>query len=319
MDILSDILDVLKFKGCLYFTTNFGSPWGVKVPHYHNTARFHLVTQGSLWITVENCADPIRLGNGDFIIIPHGAAHEMRDDLNNKVVMQTSDEQGTFDDDGNLVLGDTDSDSITRLVCGHFEFDAAFQHPIFEQLPTYILIRKEESEKVPWFNQALLVMASEAGDNKLGYSEILKRMSEILFIHTVRVWSERETGQTNFMAAVTDPKIGRSLNALHAQPNCRWTVEDLAKAAGMSRTAFAEQFSKLTGLTPMQYVTVWRVQKAQRMLIENDASVEWVAAQVGYESVAAFSRVFKKIAGEGPGAFRRNNKPSLASAEEGTT
>ncbi|UTW55904.1 AraC family transcriptional regulator [Kordiimonas sp. SCSIO 12610] len=308
MDVLSDILDVLKFKGCLYFTTNFGSPWGVKVPHYQNTARFHLVTQGSLWITVAGCPDPIKIEDGDFIIIPHGAAHEMRDNIDNSSTMLNSHDDGTFDDDGTFRLGDRESEDITRLVCGHFEFDSGFQHPLLEQLPSYILIKKEEAESVPWFNQALLVMASEAGDNKLGYSEILKRMSEILFIHTVRLWSERETGKANFIAAVTDPKIGRSLNALHAEPNCRWTVEDLAKSAGMSRTAFAEQFSKLTGLTPMQYVTVWRIQKAQRMLIENDVSVEWVASQVGYESVAAFSRVFKKIAGEGPGAYRRNNR-----------
>jgi AraC-like DNA-binding protein len=308
MDVLSDVLDVLKFKGCLYFTTNFGSPWGVKVPQYNNTARFHLVTQGSCWITVNNNPTPIRLTNGDFLIIPHGAAHEMKDELGNEAPPLNTQADGTFDDSGNFVLGDSKSERITRLVCGHFEFDNGFQHPLLEQLPSYILIKKEESERISWFNQALLVMASEAGDNKLGHDEILKRMSEILFIHTVRLWSEREAETANFLAAVTDPKIGRSLNALHAQPNCRWTVEDLAKSAGMSRTAFAEQFSKLTGMTPMQYVTIWRVQKAQRLLIENDVSVEWVASQVGYESVAAFSRVFKKVAGEGPGAFRRNNK-----------
>ncbi len=311
MDILGDILDVLKFKGSLYFTTAFGAPWGVKVPHYSNAARFHLVAEGPLSVNIEGLDKPLILEQGDFLIIPHGTAHEMRDSLESDIIdLDDAQADGTFDENGQFVIGNREADQVTKLVCGHFEFDDGFQHPIIGELPSHILIKREEAEKEPWFYQALMAMANEAGDSKLGYSEILKRMSEILFIHTVRIWSQRELDEPSFLSAMADPRVGRSLRTFHMEPGKRWTVDDLAKEAGMSRTAFSQTFTELTKSTPMQYVTNWRVQKSQRMLIETSEPIDDIAANVGYESLAAFSRVFKRSVGVGPGKYRREQQTS---------
>ncbi|UTW55356.1 AraC family transcriptional regulator [Kordiimonas sp. SCSIO 12610] len=308
MDVLSDVLDVLKFSSSLYFTTSFGSPWGVKVPRYKNVARFHLVTQGSCYVRVNSDQNYVYLEEGDFLIIPHGVNHDLKDSPESPADDLQADDSGRFDSEGNYLAGDKASNQITRLVCGHFEFSDGFRHPLLEQLPSYIHIGRTEAEKYPWFVQILSTMAHEAGENSIGHSEVLKRMSEILFIHTIRMWNESNPDAQTFLAAVNNPYISRCLASFHASPNRHWSVDDLAKEAGMSRTSFNEKFASLTGYTPMNYVTLWRIQKAQRLLLENEGSVDWIAHEVGYESVAAFSRTFKKIAGEGPGAFRRNKK-----------
>jgi AraC-like DNA-binding protein len=308
MDVLSDVLDVLKFNGCLYFTTSFGSPWGVKVPNYKNVARFHLVTQGSCFIKVNGNEDHVFLDEGDFLIIPHGVTHELKDSPDSPADDLQADDEGRFDDSGNYLAGDNSSNLITKMVCGHFEFGDGFQHPLIDQLPKFIHIGSKESDQHPWFKQILQTMAHEAKESSIGHSEVLKRMSEILFIHTIRMWNENDPTAETFMTAVSDPKISRCLAAFHAVPSKHWSVDDLAREAGMSRTAFNEKFTGLTGHTPMNYVTLWRIQKAQRLLLENESAIEWIAHEVGYESTAAFSRTFKKISGEGPGAFRRNRK-----------
>lgn len=308
MDVLSDVLDVLKFSGCLYFTTSFGSPWGVKVPRYKNVARFHLVTKGGCFVRVNNDKRYVCLEEGDFLIIPHGVQHDLKDAPDSEADDLQADDSGRFDSDGNYLAGDHSSGQLTHLVCGHFEFSEGFRHPLIEQLPPYIHISRQAAEKHPWFSQLLITMAHEASENSIGHSEVLKRMSEILFIHTIRMWNENNPEAETFLTAVKNPQISRCLAAFHSEPNRHWTVDELAGEAGMSRTSFNEKFADLTGYTPMNYVTLWRIQKAQRLLLENEGSVDWIAQEVGYESVAAFSRTFKKIAGQGPGAFRRNRK-----------
>ncbi len=312
MDVFSDILDLLKFQGCLYFTTCFNAPWGVEVPDFKQVARFHLVVEGECWVVVEG-KDPVSLTPGDFIIIPHGTTHLLKDAPKSHVYALTNVlDDGSFDETGRLNYSNNNSSETsndpTKLVCGHFEFDDGYNHQLFEQLPPFILIKGEEAEKFSWFDQALQVMAYEAGSARPGNDAIVKRLSEILFLHTIRVWNETNQGKKGFAAAVSDPQIGRSISAVHKTPEQKWTVESMAQQAGMSRTVFAGRFSEMTGLTPMQYLTKWRVLKAQRMLSENNDSVEWIASQVGYESVAAFSRVFKRFTGKGPGAHRKESR-----------
>ncbi|MCK0068715.1 AraC family transcriptional regulator [Kordiimonas laminariae] len=312
MDVFSDILDLVKFQGCLYFTTCFTNTWGVEVPAFKKVARFHYIEEGECWVSVDG-ADPVQLLPGDFIIIPNGSMHLLRNHPSSKVYPLTEVlEDGSFDETGRLTYSNASSlktpQPATRLICGHLEFDDGYDHPLFAQLPPFILIKGKEAKNFSWFDQALKMMTLETNTKRPGHDAIEKRLSEILFLHAIRVWIETSGGPKGFAAAVLNPQIGRSLSAMHNKPERKWTVESMAHQAGMSRTVFSCRFSEIMGLTPMQYLTQWRVLKAQRLLTENNVSVEWVAAKVGYESVAAFSRVFKRHTGKGPGAHRKAAK-----------
>ena len=130
-------------------------------------------------------------------------------------------------------------------------------------------------------------------------------MTEILFVQAIRDWLSRRDVASGVLKALGDQKMARALAAVHSRPDHRWTVESMAREAGLSRTVFAERFHELANTTPMQYVTAWRLEKAKSLLLESDHSVEEVAELVGYRSVAAFSRIFSRHLGMGPGALRR--------------
>ena len=309
MDALSDILDTVRFRGVLYFTTHLTTPFGIRVPDYRNVVRFHLVSGGNCWVAVAGVSEPMLLEPGDLIIIPHGASHTLSDRPDARVLeLDSVLEQSGFAGKGALVYGGADDSSPARLVCGHFEFDERFDHPILGELPPHILMKRAQAVGFSWFDDALKFTTYEAGTERLGYDAIIQRLTEILFVHMVRFWSESDGGEIGFVSAVNDRGIGRSLNAFHARPGDKWRLEDLAREAGLSRTVFAERFKALTGRSPMHYVTEWRLQKAKRLLGDTGASMDWVAAQVGYDSVAAFGRVFKKQLGVGPGRYRAQQK-----------
>ncbi len=138
-----------------------------------------------------------------------------------------------------------------------------------------------------------------------GSDAIVHRLSEIIFIQAVRIYVERMGTDAGSLAGIADPQIGRALGAMHASPEAAWTVEGLAKEAGMSRTSFAIKFARLIGMTPHSYLTQWRMQEAGRELRETREPVLTVAEHAGYRSEAAFNRAFKKWFDATPASYRR--------------
>lgn len=309
MDTISDILNTLKFSGYIYFTTNFSAPWGIRVPDYQNVARFHLVTAGQLWIQLIDHDEKMLLSAGDIIVIPHGASHILSDHPDSSVSeLEEAIESSGYTGEGVFSYGGCDTLNRTQLICGHLEFDPRFEHALIQQLPELIVINNNEAMKTPWMSDALRFMIYEAQSQRMGNAAIVKRLSEIIFIHTIRIWSERTKQTSSFLNAVSDPHLGKGLHAFHNAPSKRWTLNELARESGLSRTVFAQRFREKVGVSAMQYITHWRAQQAQKLLIEGSQSIEQVAETIGYDSLAAFSRMFKKLFGIGPGAFRRNNK-----------
>jgi len=311
MDTISNILDTLKFKGCLYFTTDFSAPWGIRVPLHNSVVRFHIVTSGKCCVSVEGFDKTSMLSAGDIIVIPHGAPHNLSDSSDSTIV--ELDDAMTFSDyQGNGVFTHGGGDELNgvELICGHFEFDQQFKHALISQLPELILIKHKEALNFPWLGESVRSLAYETQQEGMGNNAVIQRLSEIIFIHAIRVWSERAEQTEGFLLAVSDKNLGKSLHAFHADPARRWTLNDLASEAGLSRTVFTQRFKDTVGIPAMQYITQWRAQTAQKLLIESSHSVEKVAETIGYDSLASFSRMFKKIIGIGPGAFRRENKVS---------
>jgi AraC-like DNA-binding protein len=305
-DALSDILGAVKLRGSIYFRTEFSSPWGVAVPSYKNVARFHLVARGECWVRVEGVEAPVRLGQGDLIVIPHGAAHILADQPKGSApsVDQVVEDSG-FTGEGALVLGGPDTGNATAMLCGHFEFDDDTAHPLLEALPPFIHVTGSETLNQTWLESIMKFATSESQSDRPGSDAIVYRLSEIIFIQAIRIHVERTGEASGSLAGITDPRVGRALGAIHADPVSHWTVEALGREAGMSRTAFAERFRRLIGMSPLAYVTQWRLQHARRHLLESDASIRHVAERAGYGSEAAFIRAYKKHYGATPAAMRR--------------
>ena len=215
------------------------------------------------------------------------------------------------DGDGFLEIGSANASGNTQLVCGHFEFDEKFRHPLVQQLPTYIVINENNGTEYTWLKDSLKFMSHIARNRQLGSGAIIKRLSEIIFVQAVKHWSYKQGSQEGFLAALNDPQLSKSLRAFHDDFSANWTVEDLASRAGMSRSLFADRFKAYLQLSPMQYVTHWRMQNALGLLTGSRTSLEQIANLVGYESLASFSKAFKRTMGVNPSEYRSSRHQSL--------
>ncbi len=312
LDLLSDILTRLSLRGTFYFRTSFTPPFGIQVPAFQNVARFHFVQRGELKVHVSNAGETLRLKQGDLILIPHGSAHAL---LCNEVTpldalpLEQVLEDAGYKGDGVLIHGGGDEDRDTQLICGHFSFTSppgrqGTGHMLIDRLPPYILIENYGEDAGIWIEATLRMIGSEINGARIGGDLIAMKMSEVLFAQAIRAHLERQCPSDTALAGFADPRVSRALTAFHQSPAQEWSVESLARQAGMSRTAFAQLFAEKIGTTPMQYLTDWRMQIACHGLTENRWNVADAAAEVGYASEAAFSRVFKKQIGLSPAAYR---------------
>ncbi len=315
LDLLSDILTRLSLRGTFYFRTSFTPPFGIQVPEFENVARFHFVQRGELKVHVSSSGETLRLRQGDLILIPHGAPHAL---LCNEVKplealpLEQVLEIAGYEGDGVLVYGSRDEGRDTQLICGHFSFSGPARrsgagHMLIDRLPPYILIENYGEEAGAWIEATLRMIGSEVSGARIGGDLIALKLSEVLFAQAIRAYLEHQSPDDAALAGFADPRISRALTAFHQGPAKDWSVATLAREAGMSRTAFAQLFAEKMGTTPMQYLTDWRMQIACHGLIEARWNVADAAAEVGYASEAAFSRVFKKQIGVSPAAYRAMN------------
>ncbi len=308
MDLLSDILSSLKLSGTLYFRTSFTSPWSVKVPAFENVSRFHFAHKGRCLVRIDPQAPPVHLEQGDLVIIPRGAAHTLYCDPETENLAVTLDrvvEQSGFTGKGALIYGEPGSHHETQLVCGHFSFDANASHLLLDALPDHIHIENYGEAAGRWMESTLRVIGTEAGRAQMGGDLIALKLSEIIFAQALRAYLNGDGAARPVMAGFADPQIARALTAIHADPAHNWTLEELARIAGMSRTSFATRFSSRMTVTPLGYITHWRMQLAQQKLAHSSEPIIHVAESVGYGSEAAFSRAFKKHCDFAPATFRR--------------
>ena len=313
LDLLSDILTNLSMRGTLYFRTSFTKPWGVAVPSYENVARFHFAHRGSCLVKVDGLEEPLTLAQGDLVIIPHGASHDLycgHEPERTAMPLDVVLEKSGFDGSGVLVHGGDEPQSETQLICGHFSFEPNSRHILMERLPPYIHLTNYGEDAGRWMEATLRVIGEEAGGRKMGGDLIALKMSEAILAQAIRSFIESSDAQEWALGAFSDKKLSRAMEAFHKAPAERWTVDLLAGAAGMSRTGFAVQFQKLMMMSPMEYVTSWRMEIAKKKLLQDKASLTDAAESAGYASDSAFTRAFKKETGQTPAEFRRENSLS---------
>lgn len=315
MDVLSDILDALRLRGTLYFSTDFGRPWGLRVPQFERVARFHLMVRGSCWVRVMPDLPPILLSPGDLILIPHGAEHVLADtpDTPCRTVEEVVKAAG-FTGEGALVHGGEDRGSPTRMVCGHFAFHEDFDHAFLAQLPPAIVVRWSEMVKDSPLEDIFRFITREVLEGSPGHEAVTRRLSEVLFVQAVRAWTRSVENERGILAALSDRGLAAALSAMHREPARRWTLEELARRSAMGRSAFSDRFKAVVGETPHRYLTLWRLQTARRLLAESDLPLDRIAAKVGYDSSASLSRAFRKTLKTAPGTYRRRARRNATPA-----
>lgn len=248
--------------------------------------------------------DPIPLHCGDLVAFPHGDAHALVDSPDGIALPAEHIIEGqNLDNYGPVVYGGNGLPAT--ILCGYFRYDRENRHPLLAALPPLIHIRQADSYEFTWLQTALNFMIHETRTARPGAEVVVDRLVEVLFIQMVRAYIEQSQMPAGILAAICDKQIGAALHQMHHAPAHAWTLDSLARHAGMSRSAFVSRFNQLVNQTPMQYLTFWRMQKARKLLTEARLSTSAVAELVGYQSEAAFSKAFKKVVGTGPGAFRR--------------
>lgn len=304
-DILTDIFATLSLKGALYFRTDFSGAWGVAVPNHHGAARFHLVVQGGVIVTLAS-GKTVRLGPGDLILIPAGAAHTLSDREDRAAPpLETVLADAGYDGGGVLALGDGDDAATTQLICGHFTFRDGADHPLLRALPDALITTAADRAREPWLDETLRLIARRIFEGAPGAEAAVTRLSEAVYIELMRLGLGASGDMVGVLAAMQDKQISRALKAMHAAPHEPWSVEKLAGEAAMSRSRFAERFRALLGVSPMGYLSEWRLQKALALLDQSRCSVQEVASRSGYQSPAAFTRAFAAKFGASPTEFRR--------------
>src|SRR5580700_4182729 len=263
-------------------------------------AHFAMLSRGNCWLSVEGIPDPIPLTGGDCFLVAKGTSIVLRDSPGTRPRWSFR-EIGAKANSNVAHCGG--GGAPTTIVCGSLSFDRASLRPITQLLPNFILIKADQARTLALHN-TLQSLASEMADQAPGSGIVATRLAEVLFIQVLRAHIASEPGRNKgWLRAVFDPQLGTALSAIHDSVNTAWTVESLAEAAGMSRSAFAARFKELLGQTPLEYVTGWRMQKAMQLLEQRDKKLIDVARLVGYESDAAFSKAFKRVVGANTGEY----------------
>ena len=263
-------------------------------------AHFAMLSRGNCWLSVEGMPKQIPLTGGDFFLVARGTSIVLRDSPRTRP-RSTFREVGASAQSNVAHFGG--GGAPTTIVCGSFSFDRASLRPITQLLPSFILIKADQARTMA-LHSTMQALALEMAEQAPGSGVVATRLAEVLFIQVLRAHIASKTEHNKgWLRAVFDPQLGIALSAIHDRVNAPWTVESLAEAAGMSRSAFAARFKELLGQTPLEYVTAWRMQKAIQLLEQRDKKLIEVARLVGYESDAAFSKAFKRVVGANTGEY----------------
>ncbi|MEO7916108.1 MAG: AraC family transcriptional regulator [Dokdonella sp.] len=243
---------------------------------------FHLIDEGECVVESPSLAEPVTLRSGDLVMFPHGSGHLIRSSP------------------CQAILGS--EPSYTSLLCGEFVFMIGAQNPVLRALPDCMIVRARDGGESFAHLASLLIDTSRR--ERLGRQVMLNTLAASLFILAVCEFASQSTHPRGLFAALADPRLAAVIHAIHERPGDDWSIAALASIAGMSRTTFAERFSALLEIPPMQYLTQWRVSQARLMLQNRRLSVAAIAEKLGYKSEPAFRKLFKRIAGVGPGKLR---------------
>lgn len=316
MDVLSDVLAAVRLTGAVFFDSTFRTEWVAEAPRASIVAErvmpnsqyvfyFHTLLEGSCWVElIDGSVDPIQLHAGDVVAFPMDDAHVLCSTIGMRAAPDLAMYIHPVDHQLPYVLNQGSGAESCHFVCGYLGCDVRPYNPFIGSLPRVLHGRAAASQG--WLSHLVRHAVSETDRHHAGGETVLAKLAELLFIEVIRQHIDGlPSDSRGWLSALRHPQIGPALRLIHGRPAYDWTIEQLAREVGLSRSVFAERFSHFAGVAPMQYLTRWRMQLATRRLERPGISVAQVGEEVGYESEAAFSRAFKKVVGTSPGSWRR--------------
>lgn len=303
-DPLGAALHRLRITGTFYCRSELGAPWGTTLPVLPEGVMFHAVVAGQCWLEVDG-SDPVLLQPGHFALVPHGQGHRLMSDrgvatpalfdlpcetLSERYEVRRSDGGG----------------ARTLLLCGALSFDRPTARRLVAHLPPRVVVQTSDMGGAGRWQAVLQWMGEEARALHPGGEAVVTRLADVLVVQALRHWMLRDpAARTGWLGALQDARIGRALGAMHRDPARAWTLATLAAESALSRSAFAARFQRLLGMPPMHYLAQWRMELASARLHERGDGVAAVAAELGYQSEAAFNRAFKRHMGRTPGSVAK--------------
>jgi len=314
MDALSDVLRVVRLKGGVFLHAEFTAPWcivsqftgedfGRHLEPAQHLVLYHYVVEGHLRAQIPN-REPVEIEAGEVLILPHNDQHLLGSHLDlspvpaNQVVRVPR-------DGGLAVIRHGGGSEKARVVCGFLGCDRVHGNPFTSALPPIVRFDARKGSTAAWMKSSLEFAADEIADHRAGSEIVLAKLSELLFVEALRRYVEGlPDEQSGWLAGLKDPFVSRALSLLHGRVAQQWTVDDLGREIGLSRSALADRFTRLIGEPPMRYLARWRLQLAAHHLRSSNVPLARIAEQVGYESEAGFNRAFKRSFGVPPATWR---------------
>ncbi|MFF8405824.1 MULTISPECIES: AraC family transcriptional regulator [unclassified Streptomyces] len=298
MDVVSDAISAVRAGRPSSNRLRVTGSWCVRLAPYEG-AGFHVVLGGSCRLLTDGGGEPVALGPGDVVLLPHGTGHLLADGSRRPVdVRRAVPFEEVRDRDAVLPGGGPE----VELLCGKYRLDRSRTHPLLAELPDVVLLPHRDGEN-PELRSAVDLLCRELAGARPGGSLALPSLLDLLLVYMVRAWTAgAHTG--NWPAALSDPATAAALAALHAEPAAPWTTGLLAARAGVSRATLARRFTSLVGRPPMAYLTWWRLTLAATRLRDSDAPLATVARETGYGSPYALSHAFSREFGTTPGRYR---------------
>lgn len=318
MDVLSEVLKVVRLQGALFYNGEFSSPWSVYAASSGQLARYfgtdtqhvivyHFLTEGRAAIRLETGAR-MALSAGDIVMLPHGDKHILENGLTPSTI-DDSEHLAEVLSQGLKLWRMGGGGEVTKFVCGYMACDPRLSQIFLTGLPPLLKVNIRNDASGQWLENSIRFSVDQAEGSQAGREAVLAKLSEVLFVETLRMHiAHLPPEQTGWLAGARDPEVGKTLALMHRNPAHPWTIASLAKEAGVSRSVLAERFHRYLDIAPMSYLTRWRLQLAAQMLSSTNYSVAQIASEVGYESEAAFNRAFKREFTVPPARFRTQSR-----------
>lgn len=316
-DCLSDVLRSMRISGSLLFREEYAAPWAVTIPSAERLGNFlqigpgtravafHLVERGHLEIELEDGNEAV-VEAGEMAICFAGAGHQISQGANPRVVPV---EEFLTGDGNPFRPTEKDRGRSTSLMCGMFFLHDTHLNPLFAALPPLLHASVSRSRRFHNLSGVADLMAQEMNRQSFGSGYVIERLLELLCAEAVRSHIAAIHHQdVGWLRGLRDPTVGRAIALIHARPGDLWSVGRLAEGVAMSPSRFAARFAAALGESPMAYVAKWRMNVAGRLLDRTQQGVGDIASDVGYESLAAFNRAFKRHVGVPPAAWRTRER-----------
>jgi AraC-like DNA-binding protein len=317
-DVLSEVLRAVRLTGAVFFQIDATPPWVVDtpaareigphlMPGAEHVIEYHVVAVGSCWGGIAGEA-PVRLETGDVIAFPQGDAHVMSSEPGMRGPLDDEALRGRPSRFPMVVRKDGGGAERTEIVCGFLGCDARPFNPLLTALPRTIhLPRRAPDDGV--LEHLVKLALRESAEQRAGGEAVLARLSELLFVEMVRRHlAALPPENAGWLAGLRDDAVGRALGKLHHLPAHGWSLDELAREVGVSRSVMAERFAHFVGVPPMQYLARWRMQLAAALLSGTSMSLAEIAARVGYGSESALSRAYKRWVGVAPADWRQGKR-----------